>query len=82
MRGAGSGRSGKMAPSSKAERGGPGGKRGAAGGAGPGAAPRGRREHLVRQLDRVRVSGEAEGTVGDREGVLKWDVRGVSVRGP
>uniref|UniRef100_A0A8C5U3C6 DDB1 and CUL4 associated factor 15 n=1 Tax=Malurus cyaneus samueli TaxID=2593467 RepID=A0A8C5U3C6_9PASS len=47
-----------MAPSSKAERGGPGGKRGSAGGAGPGAAPRGRREHLVRQLDRVRVSGE------------------------
>ncbi|XP_077029309.1 LOW QUALITY PROTEIN: DDB1- and CUL4-associated factor 15 [Agelaius phoeniceus] len=47
-----------MAPSSKAERGGPGGKRGAAGGAGPGAAPRGRREHLVRQLDRVRLSGQ------------------------
>ncbi|NXB00088.1 DCA15 factor, partial [Cnemophilus loriae] len=47
-----------MAPSSKAERGGPGGKRGAAGGTGPGAAPRGRREHLVRQLDRVRISGQ------------------------
>uniref|UniRef100_A0A8C3QSS5 DDB1 and CUL4 associated factor 15 n=1 Tax=Cyanoderma ruficeps TaxID=181631 RepID=A0A8C3QSS5_9PASS len=47
-----------MAPSSKAERGGPGGKRGAAGGAGPGAAPRGRREHLVRQLERVRLSGQ------------------------
>ncbi|XP_057243007.1 DDB1- and CUL4-associated factor 15 isoform X2 [Malurus melanocephalus] len=47
-----------MAPSSKAERGGPGGKRGAAGGAGPGAAPRGRREHLVRQLDRVRLNGQ------------------------
>ncbi|XP_066196375.1 DDB1- and CUL4-associated factor 15, partial [Sylvia atricapilla] len=47
-----------MAPSSKAERGGPGGKRGAAGGAGPGAAARGRREHLVKQLDRVRLSGQ------------------------
>ncbi|XP_014748705.1 PREDICTED: DDB1- and CUL4-associated factor 15 [Sturnus vulgaris] len=47
-----------MAPSSKAERGGPGGKRGAAGGAGTGAAPRGRREHLVRQLDRARLSGQ------------------------
>uniref|UniRef100_A0A8C3UK61 DDB1 and CUL4 associated factor 15 n=1 Tax=Catharus ustulatus TaxID=91951 RepID=A0A8C3UK61_CATUS len=47
-----------MAPSSKAERGGPGGKRGAAGGTGAGAAPRGCRDHLVRQLDRVRLSGQ------------------------
>uniref|UniRef100_A0A8C3MQG6 DDB1- and CUL4-associated factor 15 WD40 repeat-containing domain-containing protein n=1 Tax=Geospiza parvula TaxID=87175 RepID=A0A8C3MQG6_GEOPR len=35
----------------------PGGN-GGRGGAGPGAAPRGRREHLVRQLDRVRLSGQ------------------------
>ncbi|XP_072776077.1 DDB1- and CUL4-associated factor 15 isoform X3 [Taeniopygia guttata] len=47
-----------MAPSSKAERGGPGGKRGTAGPAAAGTAPRGRREHLVRQLDRVRLSGQ------------------------
>ncbi|XP_049665590.1 DDB1- and CUL4-associated factor 15 [Accipiter gentilis] len=50
-----------MAPSSKSERGGPGGKRGpagAAGGSSAGAGPRGRREHVVRQLDRVKISGQ------------------------
>ncbi|XP_074835701.1 DDB1- and CUL4-associated factor 15 [Carettochelys insculpta] len=49
-----------MAPSSKSERGGPGGKRGPAG-AGSGSssgAGRGRREHVVRQLDRVKISGQ------------------------
>ncbi|KAK4805956.1 hypothetical protein QYF61_022179 [Mycteria americana] len=52
---------GKMAPSSKSERGGPGGKRGpagAAGGSSAGPGPRGRREHVVRQLDRVKISGQ------------------------
>ncbi|XP_059689022.1 LOW QUALITY PROTEIN: DDB1- and CUL4-associated factor 15, partial [Gavia stellata] len=50
-----------MAPSSKSERGGPGGKRGpagAAGGSSAGPGPRGRREHVVRQLDRVKLSGQ------------------------
>uniref|UniRef100_A0A663FBX7 DDB1 and CUL4 associated factor 15 n=1 Tax=Aquila chrysaetos chrysaetos TaxID=223781 RepID=A0A663FBX7_AQUCH len=50
-----------MAPSSKSERGGPGGKRGpagAAGGSSAGSGPRGRREHVVRQLDRVKISGQ------------------------
>ncbi|XP_062454397.1 DDB1- and CUL4-associated factor 15 isoform X1 [Rhea pennata] len=50
-----------MAPSSKSERGGPGGKRGpagAAGGSSAGPGPRGRREHVVRQLDRVKISGQ------------------------
>ncbi|XP_040436964.1 LOW QUALITY PROTEIN: DDB1- and CUL4-associated factor 15 [Falco naumanni] len=50
-----------MAPSSKSERGGPGGKRGpagAAGGSSVGPGPRGRREHVVRQLDRVKISGQ------------------------
>ncbi|XP_071656722.1 LOW QUALITY PROTEIN: DDB1- and CUL4-associated factor 15 [Patagioenas fasciata] len=50
-----------MAPSSKSERGGPGGKRGpagAAGGSSAGSGPRGRRDHVVRQLDRVKISGQ------------------------
>ncbi|KAM9260129.1 LOW QUALITY PROTEIN: DDB1- and CUL4-associated factor 15 [Morus bassanus] len=50
-----------MAPSSKSERGGPGGKRGpagAAGGSSAGPGPRGRRDHVVRQLDRVKISGQ------------------------
>ncbi|KAM8793892.1 DDB1- and CUL4-associated factor 15 [Eudromia elegans] len=50
-----------MAPSSKSERGGPGGKRGPAGaasGSSAGPGPRGRREHVVRQLERVKISGQ------------------------
>ena len=53
------GAGGKMAPSSKSERAGPGAKRGtagAAGGSSAGQGSRGRREHIVRQLERVRVS--------------------------
>ncbi|XP_075773269.1 DDB1- and CUL4-associated factor 15 [Pelodiscus sinensis] len=46
-----------MAPSSKSERGGPGGKRGPAGGGSSGGG-RGRREHVVRQLERVKISGQ------------------------
>uniref|UniRef100_A0A8V0XIC6 DDB1 and CUL4 associated factor 15 n=1 Tax=Gallus gallus TaxID=9031 RepID=A0A8V0XIC6_CHICK len=50
-----------MAPSSKSERAGPGAKRGpagAAGGTSAGQGSRGRREHIVRQLERVRISGQ------------------------
>ena len=53
------GAGGKMAPTSKSERAGPGAKRGpagAAGGTSAGQGSRGRREHIVRQLERVRVS--------------------------
>ncbi|KAM4643854.1 LOW QUALITY PROTEIN: DDB1- and CUL4-associated factor 15 [Amazona ochrocephala] len=46
-----------MAPSSNAERGGGGGKRGPGGAAGGGGA-RGRREHLLRQLQRGRLYGQ------------------------
>ncbi|XP_053907829.1 DDB1- and CUL4-associated factor 15 [Cuculus canorus] len=49
-----------MAPSSKSERGGAGAKRGPAGGGGgsAGTGTRGRREHVVRQLERARLSGQ------------------------
>ncbi|XP_005310735.2 DDB1- and CUL4-associated factor 15 isoform X1 [Chrysemys picta bellii] len=49
-----------MAPSSKSERGGPGGKRGPAGAGGGSSSggARGRREHVVRQLERVKISGQ------------------------
>ncbi|XP_067416704.1 DDB1- and CUL4-associated factor 15 [Emydura macquarii macquarii] len=49
-----------MAPSSKSERGGPGGKRGPAGAGGGSSSGggRGRREHVVRQLERVKITGQ------------------------
>ncbi|KAM6353391.1 DDB1- and CUL4-associated factor 15-like isoform 2-T2 [Alca torda] len=74
-----------MAASLKVERGGPGGKQGSGGGCSVGPDPRGRREHVVRQLDRVKneepysdlYSRVCEG-LSDSSKVIAFGFEGVS----